>query len=59
MLDLFRLPSEGIGRQFLKVAVATVSAMLTKQEKLGRKYLFRPLVRPLLQLAGGKSDESE
>lgn len=57
VLALFRLPKDGIGRQFLRVAVATVSTMMTKQRGLGVAYLFHPLVRPLLQLAGGKMDE--
>ena len=54
VLDLLHLPKEGVGRQFLRVAVATISTMLSLQKLLTIKYIIQPLTRPLDQLCGGK-----
>ena len=54
VLDLLHLPKEGVGRQFLRVAVVTISTMLSLQKLLTIKYVIQPLTRPLDQLCGGK-----
>ena len=53
VLALLRLPEEGTGHLFLRVAVATVTTMLSQQQLLAEKYLLGPIIRPLQQLAGG------
>ena len=54
VLDLLHLPKEGVGRQFLRVVVETISTMLSLQKLLTIKYIIQPLTRPLDQLCGGK-----
>ena len=54
VLALLHLPKEGVGRQFLRVAVATISTMLAQQKLLTVKYVVQPLLKPLDQLCGGK-----
>lgn len=49
---MFGLPSEGIGRQFLRVAVSTLSMMLSKERELAMIHLITPLLKPLLILTG-------
>ena len=42
------------GREdFVKVAMATMSVMLTRQKDLAMEYLIGPLVGPLSQLCSG------
>lgn len=42
-----------VGRQLVRVTVATISTMMTQQRELALKYLFEPLVKPLRCLCGG------
>ncbi len=53
MIALLHLPEGGAGGQFLRVAVASISAMMARQPVLARRYINEPLMRPLMQLAGG------
>ena len=52
-MSLFHLPHDVSGRRFLRVAVSTLSIMLSRQHELAQKYLTDPLLHPLRQLAGG------
>ena len=54
MLALFDLPVEGVGRHFLRVAVATVSTMLTQQRGLAVRYLFNAMAAVLISLSSGE-----
>ena len=58
VLALLHLPKEGVGRQFLRVAVATISTMLAQQKLLTVKYVVQPLIKPLDQLCGGKRQKT-
>ncbi|XP_019850388.1 PREDICTED: transport and Golgi organization protein 6 homolog isoform X1 [Amphimedon queenslandica] len=50
ILSLIGLPPDGVGRHFLRVAVCTVTQMLSKQYDLSMKYIVIPLLRPLYVL---------
>ena len=48
------------GREdFVKVAMVTMSVMLTRQRDLAMKYLIGPLVEPLSQLSSGGCGSGE
>ena len=51
VVSLLFLPPEGVGRQYLRVAAATVSAMVSQHPKLAHHYLIQPLTEPLTHIS--------
>ena len=49
MLELLHFEDAKLARQYLRVAVNTISAMMQHQIALTLKYVIQPLLEPLIQ----------
>ena len=57
VVALFFMPASGTGGRLLRVAVATVSSMLSQQRDLAMRFLVMPLLHPLPRLVSGTPPE--
>ena len=50
VVDLLHVAGSGLGRQFIRVATSTITLMLHQYPELADKYVFKPLMAPLLKV---------